>query len=97
MNTQFDDKKFHIPALGWVAIGMVLIGLAAIFLFNVSVGSVLNYGLIAAMILSHFWMHGNHSSHHENHTDGNHTNSSAQLSPVPVKNDPTQNQRHGCH
>lgn len=97
MNTQFDNKKFHIPTLGWIAIGLVITGLTAILLFKVSVGSVLNYGLIAAMILSHFWMHGNHGGHQGNHHDGDHTNSSSQLSPVPVENDPTQNHRHGCH
>ncbi|RIK53725.1 MAG: hypothetical protein DCC59_06280 [Chloroflexi bacterium] len=45
-------------------LGLGLIAaLAAIFIFNVAVGTVAYYGLLAFMFGGHFFMHGSHGGH----------------------------------
>lgn len=97
MNQNISSNKILIPALGLIAIAMEAVALEVILVFKVYPGLVLNYGLFAVMILSHFWMHGNHGDHNHQQKNGRLSNSSNQLSPVPVENNDPQNRRHGCH
>jgi len=97
MNQLTPSNKFRIPTLGLIAIVGLLIALVAIFVFKIAVGPVLNYGLFAIMILSHFWMHAGHGNHSEHQEHASPPNPSAQLSSAPVENNHPQNRRHGCH
>jgi hypothetical protein len=91
------SKKFRIPKLGLIAIAGVLAALLAIFVFNVKPGLVLNYGLLGAMILSHFFMHAGHGAHNGHQEKASPANPTDKLTPVPVEIDDPQNSRHGCH
>lgn len=97
MNKPTPSNKIHIPTVGLIAIIGLLTALVAIFVFKVALGTVLTYGLLAAMMLSHFWMHAGHGNHkdHQEHTDS--TNPSNSLNPVLVENDDQPNRSHGCH
>lgn len=97
MNQLTPSDKFRIPPLGFVAIGGLLIALVAIFLFKVNSRLVLNYGLISAMILSHFWMHAGHGNHNDHQEHTGKPNPSAPLNSVPVEKNDQPTQRHGCH
>jgi hypothetical protein len=58
-----DDRPLRIPPIVWF-LGLGLIAaLAAIFIFNVAVGTVAYYGFFALMIGSHLFMHGSHGGH----------------------------------
>jgi hypothetical protein len=94
MNESTPSNKFSFPTLGIITIAGLLVALAAIFVFNVAVGVVLNYAFFAVMILSHFWMHAGHNNHNGHQ---GHTNPSDPLVPVPIKNTDSQNRRPGCH
>lgn len=65
------DSQFRIPPFVWVLAAGVLIGGIAILIFKVAVGTVISYGFFGIMMLSHFFMHGNHGSH--NNRSGNNT------------------------
>jgi len=64
------DSQFRIPPFVWVLVAGVLIGGIAILVFKVAVGTVISYGFFGIMMLSHFFMHGNHGSHN-NRSDNN--------------------------
>lgn len=91
------SKKFHISKLALIAIAGVIAALLAIFIFKVKPGLVLNYGLLGAMILSHFFMHAGHGDHNGHQEKGVSENAGHKLSPVPVEIDDPQNARHGEH
>jgi fatty acid desaturase len=97
MNQPTPSNKFRIPTFGLIAIIGLLATLVAIFVFKVSLITVLTYGLVVAMMLSHFWMHAGHGNHndHQEHTDS--TNPSNSLNPVPVENNDQSHRSHGCH
>ena len=97
MNQLTPSNKFRIPTVGLITIIGILIALVAIFVFKVAVGLVLNYGLIAAMILSHFWMHAGHGNHGDHQEHASPSNPSDKLGPVLIENNDPQNHRHGCH
>lgn len=97
MNQHTPSNKIRIPTLGIIAIAGLLIALVAIFVFKAAINMVFYYGFFAVMILSHFWMHGNHGDHNDQQKKGGISNSSNQLSPVPVENNDPQDRRHGCH
>lgn len=63
--------QLRIHTAVWVLLVAVVLALLAIFVFKVAVGTVLSYGFLGLMILSHFFMHGGHGSHgaHTNQTD----------------------------
>lgn len=63
--------QLRIPTAVWALLVAVVLGLLAIFVFKVAVGTVFTYGFLGLMILSHFFMHGGHGSHgaHTNQTD----------------------------
>ena len=68
MNQIIPSNKNRISPLWLITFAGILIALLAIFVFKVAVGTVINYSFLAAMILSHFWMHaghGNHNNHKE--------------------------------
>ncbi len=86
----------------WVLVAIVGISIAlvAIFVFRVNPGLVLSYGLIFTMFFGHLFMHNGHS--HNNIQQQDDTQSSLYIppvkySPVPVENDETHKQSHGCH
>lgn len=93
MNQPTPSNKFRIQPLLLIAISGLLAALVAIFVFKVAVGPVLNYGLIGAMILSHFWMHTGHTGHGGHQEQSPLSKTGDQLSPVPVENE----RKHGCH
>ena len=97
MNPITPSNKFRIPTLGLITMAGLLIALIAILVFNVNPGLVFNYGLIVAMILSHFWMHAGHGKHSDPQEHASKSNSSDPLSPVPVEKNDLQNHSHGCH
>jgi len=87
------DSQFRIPKFVWVLAAGVLIGGISILVFKVAVGTVLYYGLFGFMMLSHFFMHGNH---------GSHKNQSANNTLQNGPNDQPDKQDHkshsgGCH
>jgi hypothetical protein len=63
-NSPIEDRPpLRIPPIVWF-LGVILItALAAIFVFNVAVSTVLNYGFFVLMMGSHLFMHGSHGGH----------------------------------
>lgn len=57
------DRPFRIHPAVWLIAAGLIAALAAIFVFKVAVGTVITYGLVGLMILSHLFMHGGHGSH----------------------------------
>jgi hypothetical protein len=93
MNQPTPTNKVRIQPLVLITVAGLLAALAAIFVFKVAIGQVINYGLIGAMILSHFLMHTGHGGHGQRHEQTPLSNTNDQLSPVPVENE----RKHGCH
>lgn len=71
----------------------LVVALLSISVFKVAVGTVVTYGFIGLMVLSHFLMHGGHDSH------GAHTNQADSQVGDGAKTD--KNNAHagygGCH
>lgn len=93
MNQTNPSNKLRIQPFVLVTVAGLLAALVAIFVFKVSVGLVINYGLIGAMILSHFWMHAGHTGHGGHQEQSPLSKTGDRLSPVPVENE----HKHGCH
>ncbi len=74
------DRPVRIPPIVWfLGLGLV-VALVAIFVFNVALSTVVNYGFIALMVGSHLFMHGGHGGHQHNatpNTDENNKNEHA--------------------
>ena len=92
-NNVSPDSQFRIPTFVWVLAAGVLVGGIAVLVFKVAVGTVVSYGFLGIMMLSHFFMHGNHGSHNKQSD-----NNTLQNRPV----DQQGNQDHkghsgGCH
>ncbi len=86
------DRPVHIPPIAWfLGVGLIVV-LAAIFIFNVAVSTVVYYSFFAFMIGSHFFMHGGHSGHSE-HQFG------AESNPAEAGKDKNEHAGHsgGCH
>ncbi len=62
-STSDTTSQLRIPTAVWVLLAAVVAALLAIFVFKVAVGTVLTYGFLGLMVLSHFFMHGGHGSH----------------------------------
>lgn len=61
--SQTSDRPLRVPPLAWfVGIGLMA-ALAAVFIFNVAVSTVVYYGFIGLMFGGHFFMHGSHGGH----------------------------------
>ena len=95
-NVDIDDRPFRIPPIVWVlGIGLI-VALAAIFVFNVAISTVVYYGFFALMIGSHFFMHGSHGGH------GSHGNSAEHQHDTTSKTAQSNKNEHsghtgGCH
>ena len=57
------DRPFRIHPAVWLIAAGIIAALAAIFVFKVAVGTVITYGFIGLMLISHLFMHGGHGSH----------------------------------
>ena len=92
-STSDTTSQVRIPTAVWVLLAAVVAALLAIFVFKVAVGTVVTYGFLGLMVLSHFFMHGGHGSH------GAHTNQAD--SPVGDDTQTDQDKTHarhgGCH
>ncbi|PKN88108.1 MAG: hypothetical protein CVU46_02075 [Chloroflexi bacterium HGW-Chloroflexi-8] len=93
MNQSTPTNKVRIQPLVLTTVAGLLAALVAIFVFKVAVGLVINYSLIGAIILSHFWMHAGHAGNGQHQEQTSLSNSHDQVSPVPVENE----RKHGCH
>lgn len=96
-DTSMQQPKEQVPPLVWfLGIGLLL-ALVAIFLFNVPVGTVANYGLLAFFLGGHFFMHGSHGGHGGSggHQHGGPVSNAAESD----KTDVNQHSGHtgGCH
>lgn len=85
--------QFRIPTLAWVLLAAIVLGLLAMFVFKVAVGTVFSYGILGLMILSHLFMHGGHGSH------GAHTNQADSTPGDGIKTDQDSSSagHGGCH
>ncbi len=92
-SSMVSDRRIHIPTVAWVMLAGLVAALLAIFLFNVAVGTVVTYGFIGLMVLSHLFMHGGHGSHN---THGDHTSSQADAE-TDVEQKNTHAGHGGCH
>ena len=57
------DRRLRIPTAGWVILAGLAAALLAIFVFKLAIGTVVTYGFISLLVLSHLFMHGRHGSH----------------------------------
>lgn len=62
-NSPTTNRPVRISPIIWVLGLGLIVALAAIFVFNVSLGTVGYYALFAFFIGSHFFMHGSHGGH----------------------------------
>lgn len=84
------NRAARIPPIVWfLGVGLI-VALAAIFIFNVAVGTVAYYGFLAFMIGSHLFMHGGHGGH-TGHRPGVESN------PAEVNKDEQASHSGGCH
>jgi fatty acid desaturase len=97
MNFYTPVKNSRFLKLALVVLVGLIVALVAIFVFKVKPSLVLNYGLIVAMIVSHFFMHSGHANNDGQHNQTTQVSPSSQLSMVPIENDDSQDRNHGCH
>ncbi len=57
------DRPFRIHPAVWLIAAGIIAALAATFVFKVAVGTVITYGFIGLMAISHLFMHGGHGGH----------------------------------
>ena len=57
------DRPFRIHPAVWLIAGGIIAALVAIFVFKVAISTVITYGFIGLMLISHIFMHGGHGSH----------------------------------
>lgn len=62
-STMTPHRPFRIHPAVWLIAAGLIAALAAIFVFNVAVGTVITYGLVGLMLICHLFMHGVHGSH----------------------------------
>jgi fatty acid desaturase len=92
-STSDTTSLFRIPTVAWVLLVAVAATLLAIFVFKVAVGTVLTYGFLGLMVLSHLFMHGGHGAH------GAHSDQSNSLDDARTNTDQksTHTGHSGCH
>ena len=56
-------RLLGIPTVIWVTLAGLAAAIVAIFVFKLAIGTVVTYGFISLMVLSHLFMHGRHGSH----------------------------------
>ena len=96
------DRPFRIHPAVWLIVAGLVAALAAIFVFKVAVGTVISYGFIGLMALSHLFMHGGHGSHggHGAEPQGREAkaNADGSASETPSEsNDERAGHSGGCH
>jgi high-affinity Fe2+/Pb2+ permease len=91
--TSDTTSQVQIPTAVWVILAVVVAALIAIFVFKVAVGTVVTYGFLSLMLLSHLFMHGGHGSH------GAHTNkANSQVGDNSTTDQDNTHAGHGgCH
>lgn len=57
------DGALRIPRIVWILGAGLVVALIALFVFDVPLGTVLSYGLIALAMGGHLFMHGSHGGH----------------------------------
>ena len=57
------DRPFRIHPAVWLSAAGLIAALVAIFVFKVAIGTVLTYGFVGLMLISHLFMHGSHGGH----------------------------------
>ena len=57
------DRPFRIHPAVWLIAGGIVAALVAIFVFKVAISTVITYGFIGLMLISHLFMHGSHGGH----------------------------------
>lgn len=85
---------------GWIVGAGLLAALAAIFVFNVPVSTVVYYGFIILAIGGHFLMHGSHGGHdgHAGHGQTNNVSAKADDSDDSAQaKDKHAGHSGGCH
>jgi hypothetical protein len=87
-------RPFRIPRILWILFAGLLIAMAAIFIFDVPIGTVGYYALFALLMGSHFFMHAGHGRHGGQDHQGSNRDESA--------TDPSSKDEHaghsgGCH
>lgn len=95
-STSDTASQVRIPTAVWVLLAAVVIALIAIFVFKVAVGTVLTYGFLGLMVLSHFFMHGGHGSHGSHGARTNQADSRVGDDTKPDQ-DNTHGRHGGCH
>lgn len=86
-------SQVRIPTAAWVLLAAVILALLAIFVFKMAVGTVVTYGFLGLMVMSHLFMHGGHGSHSA-HNDP--SNSQADGS-TNTDQKSTHSGHSGCH
>ena len=97
-NPPATDRLVRIPPIAWFLGLGLLVALVAIFVFNVPLGTVGYYALIAFFIGGHFFMHGSHGGHasHGQNADAR-TNVDGPAGAGQSKSDEHAGHSGGCH
>ena len=92
------DHPVRIPPIVWFLSLGLIVAFVAIFVFNIAINIVVNYGFFALMIGSHFFMHASHAGHNE-HGGNPGQQSDAALNPAEVDKNKNEHTGHsgGCH
>lgn len=95
-STSDTTSQLRIPNAAWVLLAAVVVGLLAIFVFKMAVGTVVTYGFLGLMVLSHFFMHGGHGSHGSHGASTNQADSRVGED-TKTDQDNTHARHGGCH
>lgn len=60
----------RVPTEAWVVVAALAVGVAAVFVLNVPISTVVTLGLIGLMAFSHLFMHGSHGGHGQHGAQG---------------------------
>ena len=93
MDSSSPNKAVRIPPIVWVLLAIVPAGLGGVLFLQVPMDQAVTYGLIALMIVAHFFMHGGHGSHGA-HDHRGESRPDAGGADAP---DDTSAHRGGCH
>ena len=95
-STSDTTSQIRIPTAAWVLLAAVVAALLAIFVFKVAVGTVVIYGFLGLMVLSHLFMHGGHGSHGAHGAHSDQANSRVG-DDTQTDQDKTHARHGGCH
>lgn len=60
----------RVPTAAWVVVAALVVGVAAVFVLNVPISTVVTFGVIGLMAFSHLFMHGSHGGHGQHGAQG---------------------------